>query len=169
MSETEQALPSWQPTVEFYKGDPRANEIRTVCLGVLEKMRKLLGDPEVMENREVQQNLYAVLELDEGRLIELGVKPRMHVGKPLSFFQSSPLHAAQFVAGQLMQKTGEDLTSEKDIVPLVEEFSEERFNEGEIIVIKSRNMPDKVTDFAINTGILWAAEKMLAVPENYQE
>ena len=168
MSETDQTPSPWQPTVEFYKGDPKAYEIRRVCLGVLEKIRKLLGDPKVMEDRVAQQNLYAALELDEGRLIELGVSAGMHVGKPLPFFELNPLHAAQFVAGQLMPMTGEHLVSENDIVSLTKKFRAKLFNE-KVSVFNSQNVPGEIIDLDTNIRILWAAEKMLAVPENYQE
>lgn len=137
----------WRPTKDFYLTNPRSAELREVGLGIVRRLDALLHDPKVSEDQEKQSQLYAELEAQGGRLIELGIEPDMHVGKPEEAFKSSPVTMAEYVAGQLFETTGAQVISERDISSTVQEMSET--SSGSAHFIKGENVTPRLRDFMV--------------------
>lgn len=119
----------FQSIEEFYQSNAKAEDIRNACIPILRKLYTLLYNEEVAENKGEQARLYSQLELDNGKLIDLGVRSKMKMDRPLKEYQSNPLTAAEFFAGLLIPLTGTQIPSEKEAVALMEEFSQSRDSE----------------------------------------
>lgn len=108
-------------TAEFYQSNPRAAEIRRACVPILRNLHRLLYDPEIENDSEARARLESEIEVGNGALIELGIRPNMKTGKAARAYQSNPLLAAQYFAGQLLSLIGSDThsmsTSTEDIGP----------------------------------------------------
>ncbi len=144
--ELETPVLRWRPTKEFLMSNPRSAELRGVNLGIVNRLNKLLHDPEVAESRDKQSQIYAELEAQGGKLIELGIKPEMHVGKALEEFKSDPVAITEYIAGQLYEATGHQVTSERAAVPIVQVFSEANIGEAHILEGLGK-LPEKLKDF----------------------
>jgi hypothetical protein len=105
MSEVPKGTESWT-TPEFFESNARADDIRTACIPVLQKVHKLLYDPQIESDRNERRRLYAQLEQDDGKLLEMGIRPGMATGKDLQEYQKNPLVTAQYLAGQLLDLIG---------------------------------------------------------------
>ena len=138
---------TWRPTKEFLLSDPRSTEIREVCVGIVHRLDALLHDPEVARSQDRQSQLYAELEMQGGRLIELGIRPNMHVGSPLEAFQSNPVTTTEYVAGQLIEQTGASVVSESATMPIIQEMSE--VQSGSAHLISGKNITPKLRDFMV--------------------
>lgn len=88
----------------------------------------------------------------------------MHQGKDIEFFRTSPVAAAEYVAGQLIQLTGQKVISENEVRPHAGEFSEVSSGAGDYL-IKSENISPEVRGFAIQTAVVNASEVMLDAEE----
>lgn len=124
MFEDESESAPFESMEEFYQSNAKAEDIRNACIPILQKLYTLLYNEEVAKDKGEQARLYSQLELDNGKLIDLGVSSKMKMGKPLKEYQSNPLTAAEFFAGQLIPLTGTQIPSEKEAVALLEEFSQ---------------------------------------------
>lgn len=138
----------WQPTKEFLTSTPRSSQIREVCLGIVNRLNALLHDPEIAQNTDRQSQLYAELEAQGGKLIELGIKPDMHVGQPLEAYKSNPVTAMEYVAGQLYETTGHKVVSESQSMPIIQEFSETRLGRAHLIP-NADQIPNKMKDLMV--------------------
>ncbi|MDO8638938.1 MAG: hypothetical protein Q7R43_05155 [Candidatus Daviesbacteria bacterium] len=155
----------WQPTIEFYLSNPRSAQLREIGIAIVRKLDALLHDPEVAQNRDRQTQLYAELEIHGGQLIELGIKPNMHVGKPLEAFQSDPVVMAEYVTGQLYETTGHTVVSETAVMPIIQEMSE--VQSGPAHVISGKNITPKLKDFMVMRCMVNVGYRFLnAEPEN---
>lgn len=155
----------WQPTKEFYLSNPRSAQLREVGVAIVRKLDVLLHDPEVAQNQDRQSQLYAELEMHGGQLIELGIVPHMHVGKPQEAFQSDPVVMAEYVAGQLYETTGHQVVSETQAMPIVEEFSEAQ--SGRAHLLSGKNLPNKLKDFMVMRSMVNVGYRFLdAEPED---
>jgi len=156
---------AWNPTKEFLTSDPRSAEIRKVCIGIVRRLDNLLHDPKVDQNQDIQSQLYAELEAHGGKLIELGIEPNMHVGKPLEAFKSSAVTMTEYVAGQLYETTGHTVVSETAAMPIIQEMSEAQ--SGSAHVISGRNITPKVRDFMVLRSMVNVCYRFLdAEPED---
>ncbi|HJZ05865.1 MAG TPA: hypothetical protein VJ327_08490 [Patescibacteria group bacterium] len=159
---------AWNPTKEFLLSEPRSAEIREVCVGIVRRLDALLHDPEVAGSQDRQSQLYAELEMQGGHLIELGIKPGLHVGKPLEAFQSSPVTMAEYVAGQLIEQTGANVVSESAAMPIIQEMSEAQ--SGSAHLISGKNITPKLRDFMVMRSIVNVGYRFLdAEPEDKPE
>lgn len=145
MSEGQEDQIFWKPDISFYQSDPRSKEIREVCIPAISALKQLLYDSEVGKNSELRLSLYSQLEKVNGRLVELGIKPGMHLGKPLEAFQGNSITAAEFLASQLIPLTGRNIPSESDVMPIIEEFTEKK--SGNARILDSQTLPGKANDF----------------------
>jgi hypothetical protein len=105
MSEVPKGSESWT-TPEFFESNARADDIRTACIPILQKVHSLLYDPQIESDKDGRRRLYAQLEQNEGKLLEMGIEPGMATGKDLQEYQKSPLVTAQYLAGQLLDLIG---------------------------------------------------------------
>lgn len=117
----------WRPTREFWASEPRSSKLREVNLAIANRVLDLLHDPEVMRDSDRQHRLYTELEALNGELIELGVTPDMQVDLPVETYGTDPVIAAEWIAGQLIQFTGQRLVSEQEAQPIIGEFVDGRF------------------------------------------
>lgn len=153
----------WRPDKTFYLSNQRSNEIRAACIPGIQALNKLLSDPAVINDRAIQSTLYSDLEVVNGRLIELGITPGMHVGEPLSAFQSNSVTAAEFLAGQLISLTGRTIPTEKGTTPIIKEFSEGSI--GNATLVKGGVLPDKGVEFLTTRGVVAFIEDGFDIPQ----
>ena len=155
----------WRPTKEFYFSNPRSAQIREVSVAIVRKLDTLLHDPEVARSQDRQSQLYAELEMHGGQLIELGIGPNMHVGKPQEAFQADPVVMAEYVAGQLYETTGHQVVSETAAMPIIQEMSEAQ--SGPVHVISGKNITPKLRDFIVMRSMVNVGYRFLdAEPED---
>lgn len=152
VNENKEQPTGWKPDIKFYRSNPRSNTIRETCIPAIDALDRLLHDPKVTEYSEFRSSLYSQLEMVNGKLVELGIKPGMHLGKPLADFQTNPVTAAEFLAGQLIPLTGRSIPSETEVMPIIEEFTEKKV--GNARVIDSQSLPDKAHDFRVVRGVV---------------
>lgn len=148
----------WRPTKEFLLSGPRSAQIRDVCVGIVRRLNALLYDPAVGKSSDRQSQLYAELEAQGGKLIELGIEPEMHVGKPFEEFQASPVITAEWVAGQFYRATGVTVASETAVMPIIEELSE---NPNGQPFMGSANIPPRLKDFGVMSTLVRAGYSFL--------
>lgn len=122
MPEQDQEGKAWIPTRNFYESDPRSREIRGKCEIILQTVYKLRTKTDLTAN--IEADLYVQLEGMNGELIRLGIVPNMQEGRPLEDYQSSPVVAAEYLAGQLGVLTGLRIVSERQIMPILQEHNE---------------------------------------------
>ncbi len=79
---------------EFYEQDPRAAELRELCLEAIEEYQKVI----ISEGTEGPA-IEALLDLNQ-RMEELGIKPDMHAGRK-AVELVDPVSVAEWAAGQL--------------------------------------------------------------------
>ena len=155
----------WQPTKEFYLSNPRSAQLREIGVAIVRKLDALLHDPEVAQNQDRQSQLYAELEIHGGQLIEMGIEPHMHVGKPQEAFQADPVVMAEYVAGQLYETTGHQVVSEAAAMPIIQEMSEAQ--SGPVHVISGKNITPKLRDFIVMRSMVNVGYRFLdAEPED---
>lgn len=152
MSEGQEEPTFWKPDISFYQSDPRSKEIREICIPAINALNRLLHDPGVGKDSELRLSLYSQLEEVNGRLVELGIRPGMHLGKPLEAFQGNSVTAAEFLASQLIPLTGRNIPSESDAAPIIEEFTEEKSEN--VRIFDSQALPGKANDFRTIRGVV---------------
>lgn len=81
----------------FFERNPQAAELRAACIDFLHAWSQLSEATNI--DRVVPESN---LEAARDRLVALGVRPGMHVGRDFEYFQARPIAAAQFCAGQLL-------------------------------------------------------------------
>lgn len=145
MFEDESESAPFQSMEEFYQSNAKAEDIRNACIPILQKLHQLLYNEEVAKDKGEQARLYSQLELDNGKLIDLGVSSKMKMDRSLKEYQSNPLTVAEFFAGQLIPLTGTQIPSEKEAVALMEEFSQSRDNDT--FLAESSELPQKLREF----------------------
>lgn len=145
MSEEPRGSQSWA-TPEFYESNARADDIRSACVPILQKLHRLFYDPAIIEDFTERSRILSEIELDNGALIELGVELRMEEGRALVEYQSNPLVAAQYLAGQLLRLIETDTDSSastKQIGEGVEELGDD------VMIINSLDFSPQARDFAV--------------------
>lgn len=167
MSEKEEDFPAksktWIPDESFYSSNERSQRIREVSLAITNKLHRLLYDPSTANDPEKQRQVYAELEKHNGDLIELGVKPGMHVGKAVEAFKSNPETAAEFLAGQLIGLTGRRIPTETSAIRTAEEFG---VREGNLpVMAKAGEIPTRTTDFMIVKDTVEIVHRLFAAPK----
>ena len=83
----------------FFERDPRASEIRKTCIQFIQAWTQLSSETKL--DRAVPAS---ELEEARGRLETLEIVPNMHKGRDYRFFQTHPVEAAEYCAGQLVQR-----------------------------------------------------------------
>lgn len=168
--------PSEQPSQpsrkDFLKND-RSKAIRETCIGILKGVDALLHDPQVAQDDDAQQRVYGELESLNGKLIELGIKPHMHVGAPQEKFQD-PVTMAEYVAGQIYSLTGESVVSETGAMPAIKEYSEQKVEGDEetptMHVVKNEGkVPKKMKDFMVARSMVNAGIRFLDADEEMSD
>ncbi len=169
MAEEQREQPSnWRPNISFYRSNPRSNAIRETCIPAINALDRLLRDPGVGKNPDLRSSMYSQLEEANGKLVELGIEPGMHLGKPFGAFQASSVTAAEFLASQLIPLTGRSIPSEADVMPIIEEFTEEKA--GNARIVDSQTLPDKAQDFRVVRGAVEFIKDSFDIkPENNKE
>lgn len=152
MSESAENRP-WRPNKDFYLSNPRSREIRGACLLALQGLERLMNDPEVAKDSAKKSELYAQIEVQNGKLIELGIRPEMHVGKPEEDFKANPVMTAEYLAGQLFDLMGIQIPSETEIVPIIQEHNELQ-EEKSIALVELSRLPKKFHEHAVNRTML---------------
>lgn len=111
----------WQPTRDFLTSTPRSVELRAVSVAVIGRLNRLLYDSKVEGNTDLKSQLYAELEVLNGKFIEAGVVRNMHAGRPVDFFKTSPEACNEWVAGGLLLIIGNEAPSALVTMPIIEE------------------------------------------------
>lgn len=150
-----------EPTVEFYEGNAIAEDIRNACIPIVRKIHKLLNDPTISNDVGTRSFLYAQLELDNGKLIELGIEPNIEMGKSLEEYWTKPLVSARYLAGQLIKLTGETLPAVSEFNGTVGENAI-TLDDG-IQMVDSLDAAPKTLDFSVIQTILTFVQNGLAI------
>ncbi|TSC80554.1 MAG: hypothetical protein G01um101425_208 [Candidatus Peregrinibacteria bacterium Gr01-1014_25] len=108
------------PTQKEYSAHPRARELREITLQIIRSARMILTEKEGL-NPEARQRIYGALEHAQGRLIALGITPKLHVGTFTDADRRTPVKVAEYVAGQIMGVCGRVLHSESEAMHQAEE------------------------------------------------
>lgn len=104
------------------------------------------------EDSKTRSQLYAELESLSGKLIELGIKSnKMHVVVPLHVLKSNPVKFTEYIAGQILETTGENLVSESEDMPIIQEMGEEK--DGKHVIAGNMISP-KVLNFIESNSII---------------
>lgn len=139
------------PSVEFYQSNAKADDIRTACIFILRKLHRLFYDPALVEDSDEKSKVYAQLEIDNGKLLELGIEPGMKVGRDFKEYQSNALLAAEFLAGQLIRLTGEHIPSAPKLTDSVGENATSLGDEAKIV--EADDLSPQTRDFSIKQEI----------------
>lgn len=122
--------PHWRPTRDFYLNDPRSAEIRTACLEAFIPLAQTQVDPGLPLTNQEREDLSVILERVNGKLIELGIKPNLHVGTSVETLRNNPVMTAEWVAGQLLGLLGDSVTTDH-----------------ELLLTSGKNLPPKLVNF----------------------
>jgi len=139
------------PSVEFYQSNAKAEDIRAACIPILQKLHKLFYDPEVTEDSSERSKLYAQLELDNGKLLGLGIEPNMKLGRDFKEYHSPPLTAAEYLAGQLIKLTGEHIPAMSEFTGSVGENTVSLEDEAKIV--EADDFSPQARDFSVKQQI----------------
>lgn len=154
----------WKPDAAFYESDPRSKEVRATCVPAINSLNKLIYDPLVRADAGLRSSLYSQIQEANNRLVELGVSPSMHEGKPYEYFKSNPVVASEFLAGQLANIMGNTIPSESDAMAIIEEFSEGDMFGGKLV---GEGAPAKSYEYMALRGALAFIEGNFDIkPEN---
>lgn len=135
------------PRGDFYDADPRAKQIRDICVGLTANFARLLWDKSLAD--EERQALKAEMQSSGEQLTALGITASMNMGRKQQTYQRNPVVFAEYVAGQLLPYTGYNPRSEESVEPLVQEFSVE---DG--LVDSSEGLPQALEDFYVDGWIV---------------
>ncbi|MDP3733149.1 MAG: hypothetical protein Q8Q91_01275 [Candidatus Daviesbacteria bacterium] len=105
----------WEPKKDFYLSNPRSAEIRSVCLTIIQALERLMSDTDVAQDPSIQTDLYAQIEIQNGKLIDLGIRAGMNLGKKVEDYEVNPIMSAEYLAGQLFSLMGIKVSSERDL------------------------------------------------------
>lgn len=136
------------PRSDFYDMDPRAKQIRDICVGLTANFARLLWD-ESLTTDEERQALKAEMQSSGEELAALDITEKMHMGLEERTYLRNPVVFAQYVAGQLLPYSGHSPRSEDSVKPLVQEFSV-----GEGLVDSSEGLPQALEDLYVHGGIV---------------
>jgi hypothetical protein len=123
----------------------RSAVLREVSLGIITRVDALLHDSDIVHDQNKQVQLYAELEAQGGRLVELGIESNMHVGTPHHVFLSQPVLMAEYIAGQCCKLAGSPVVAEHDILPTIQEMGES--HAGSLHVIEGKNNTPRLGTF----------------------
>ena len=163
MSEVSDNSKNWI-TPEFFESNAKASDIRTACVPILQKLHRLLYDPSIKDNQEERDKLYAQLEQDNGKLLEMGIEPEMETGKDIKEYQKSPLVTAQYLAGQLLELTGRNIPPVPESTDSIGENTA-TLTENIKIVETADSSPD-ARDFMINQQMFIFIQDSFAIDES---
>lgn len=137
------------PRSDFYDADPRAKQIRDICVGLTANLARLLWDKSLATDEE-RQALKAQMQLSGEQLTDMGITANMNTGrKQQTYRRRNPVVFAEYVAGQLLPYTGYSPRSEESVVPLVQEFS---VDEG--LVDSSEGLSPALEDYYVEGWIV---------------
>lgn len=151
----------WE-TPEFYQSNLQAAEIRLACIPALQKISELLYNPALAGDRDAQAKICSELELENGKLINLGVLQGMESGRQLSDYQKNPLLAAQYLAGQLLQLTGISIPA---MMEASQSIGENVANLDRVSIVETADMSPYSREFAVIQQMLLFIKKAFALSE----
>lgn len=135
------------PRSDFYDADPKAKQIRDICVELTANFARLLWDKTVTD--EERQALKEQMQLCGEQLTGLGITPNMNTGRKQQTYRRNPVIFAEYVAGQLLPYSGYSPRSEDSVEPLVQEFS---VDDG--VVDSSEGLPQALEDFYVDGWIV---------------
>ncbi len=142
-------------TKQQFNSNPRAKLLRDISLDITRNLDALL-------HQDVdKEQAYASIESLSGQLIAAGVVSNMHVGRPQEAF-NDPVILAEYVGGQLLESTCNHVTSEREVMPIVQEFSE--IQAGNMHVLPTKNLPRPVINFVVMRSVVNVAYRFLDEP-----
>lgn len=150
-----------EPTVEFYQKNAIAEDIRNACIPIVRKVHRLLHDQSISNDAERRSFLYAQLEFDNEKLIELGVEANMEMGKSLEEYWTKPLVSARYLAGQLIRLTGEMIPAASELNGTVGENA--ITVDDSIHIVNSLDAAPETLDFMTEQMILTFVQNGLAI------
>ncbi len=103
---------------EFYKSNERSWTLRDISIEIIRVFNKLFA-----ATPEERGDLTGQLERLNGKLIEVGISPNMHLGKTKSEFEQDSVMAAEYLSGQLARLMSDPLHTEADTMRSIVEFS----------------------------------------------
>lgn len=136
----------WRPTKDFYLNNSRSNEIRSACLEALIPLAQTQEDPNPPLTNQEREDLSVTLERVNGKLIELGIKPNLHVGTNVEILRNSPVMTAEWVAGQLLSLLGDSVTTTNQVGPIIGEYNILP-TDHELSLTSGKNLPPKLVNF----------------------
>jgi hypothetical protein len=147
------------PRADFYNSDPRAKQIRDVCVQLTTNLARLLWD-KTAKTDEARQTLEADMLACGEQLTLLGITPSMNMRRKQQTYHRNPVIFAEYVAGQLLPYSGHKTRSEEAVIPLEQEFEVE---DG--IVDTSNGLPSALEDFYVDGWIVKNAMDFLDCKE----
>lgn len=105
----------WRPDANFFEQSGRSSHIRGVCLeilAILEKVYQFKGRSSLSYRQDLL-NLYSVLELYDGYLIELGIDQGTLLKVKLE--ETDPDTLAEWLASQIIVLTGPTIDTFDDL------------------------------------------------------
>lgn len=128
--------------------DEKSQEIRGICVAILSRMDQIMHH-ELSPEKNGQ--FTAELEGLGGRLIELGVYPRIHCGRPKEDFQN-PVVMTEWVAGSfLYQYTGYTPPTSSEARMISSEYATGTIANSQFTayLVPSETLHRKIIDFSI--------------------
>lgn len=151
----------WQPTRDFYLGNPRSVQIRDICVAILNDFDVLLHDPQAARDEARRGSLYRRLFGLDTKLVELGIVPDMHQELKEDELEKDPVLAAERAAAIIGQEIGKKIVPSEEVQPLIEEFS--MSSNGQVYALDlNQRMPKKLRDFLELEYIVFWGNQILA-------
>ncbi len=142
----------WEPKKDFYLSNPRSAEIRSICLIVIQALERLMSDVEVAHELSIKADLYAQIEIQNGKLIGLGIRAGMHIGKNVKDFSASSIISAEYLAGQLFRLMGIKVSSETELYNISQEHNE--LEEKSFVLFDPDMLPTQGRDYLVYRSVL---------------
>lgn len=147
-------------TKEFFESKERSSELRRICVEILQLIDNVLSG-KILEQERPQT--YSRLEQLNGALLSLGIGAKMHVGRKETDFKRNPIKAAEYIAGQAIQFTGQDMKSALELHPQIGEWSEESISvgEAETAYMQQGKVPEHIAELRSRFGMIGVLADML--------
>ena len=136
------------PSSDFYEMEPRAKEIRDICVKLTTHFARLLWDKTLVGQAD-RAAIEAEMQSCGEQLAELGVVPNMNLRRKQETYRRKPTVFAEYVAGQLLPYSGYQPRSEESTSPLSEEFE---IDEG--LVDISEGLPKALENYYVDGWIV---------------
>ncbi len=150
----EDPISEWRPKKDFYLSNSRSAEIRSMCLITIQALERLMSDADVAHNPLIKVDLYTQIEIQNGKLIGLGIRTGMHVckGAKVEDFEADPIMSAEFLAGQLFRLMGIKVSSETELYNISQEHNE--LEEKSFVLFDPNMISAKGRDYLVYRSVL---------------